>query len=92
MHESDFHERYLGPLKVEGRERLERNLRKNSYEPRALSHVKRTFGKLALYNDIFSKMNFLRQFEDKEGFEYIEDEIDLDVKAVFELYKAEVVF
>ena len=36
-------------------------------------------------------MNFLRQFEDKEGFEYIEDEIDLDVKGVFALYKAEIV-
>ena len=36
-------------------------------------------------------MNFLRQFEDKEGFEYIEDEIDLDVKGLFALYKAEIV-
>ena len=60
-------------------------------EVRSYRHTKRTILKLGLLSDIFAKMNFLRQFEDKEGFEYMKDEIDLDVKGLFALYKAEIV-
>ena len=36
-------------------------------------------------------MNFLRLFEDRDGFEYLEEEIDLDVMAVFKLYKSQII-
>ena len=60
-------------------------------EVRSYRHTERIILKLGILNDIFTKMNFLRLFEDREGFEYMEDEIDLDVKGVFALYKAEIV-
>lgn len=72
-------------------ESLDENSRPLQQDVRKFFYDKRTLMKLSSLSEIFGSMNYLRQFEDRDGFEYVEDEIDLDVKAVFALYKGEIV-